>query len=154
MNECPACVDEAFIVQQFPTLDIAGCCSVKVRTALIDQLCGEHRKERERIDSGIKTPFDRLVDSYPLRWFLGEAKPARARHPMSIYRCESGLCEATFDHPDEECSSVEEGCALLVGAGWKPVWVKVALTDQPGKRDRYIFGQGGWICPACVARFA
>ncbi len=69
VETCPACVDESFIVQQFPTLDISGCNSVKLRTAPIDQLCDDHRKERERIDSGVdKTPIERLVDGYPFRW--------------------------------------------------------------------------------------
>ena len=70
-RECPACVDESLVAQQFPTLDLTGCCSFHVRSAPIDQLCADHRKERERIDLGVdKTPAERLIDGYPFRWII------------------------------------------------------------------------------------
>lgn len=64
-----------------------------------------------------------------------------------IFHCER--CEAVFDHPDvEECEHVEGGCALLMGAGWKPVWVKVYLAVP--SRD-HVFSRGGWLCLVCAA---
>ena len=71
---------------------------------------------------------------------------------MSQYRCMH--CEATFEHPNvEECATVGGHCALLVCAGWKPVWVHVAL-DNGADTERHIFSRGGWICPECAGKFA
>jgi hypothetical protein len=73
---------------------------------------------------------------------------------MNTYRCEYP-CGSTFEHPEsEECSMVDGGCELLMNAGWRPVWVKVSLESASGEQNRHIFSRGGWICPACVQRFA
>ena len=71
---------------------------------------------------------------------------------MNQYRCV--YCEAAFEHPNvKECESIDGRCALLICAGWKPVWVRVAL-DCNGEVERHIFSKGGWICSNCVAQFA
>lgn len=70
----------------------------------------------------------------------------------ATYRCVN--CESEFEHPNvEECETIGSNCALLVCAGWSPVWVRV-LVDVNSDRERHIFSKGGWICPQCVARFA
>jgi hypothetical protein len=68
------------------------------------------------------------------------------------FRCES--CQTTFEHPDTagECESVGSHCALLVRAGWKPVWVRV-ITSEEGQPDRHVFSRGGWFCPECVTKY-
>ena len=79
---------------------------------------------------------------------------------MTIFCCESVVCEATFEHPDvHECEHIEGavavGCALLVRAGWRSVWLRVALEHSSGfmSKNQHIFSRGGWICPACVTRY-
>lgn len=73
-----------------------------------------------------------------------------------IFRCDGG-CEAMFDcEGDEEHDHTEGGgCSLLVRAGWKPVWVRV-LMELHGLRgdDEHLLSRGGWVCPACIKRFA
>lgn len=69
----------------------------------------------------------------------------------STYRCLK--CDATFEHPNvEECETVGSNCALLVCAGWKPVWVRV-LVDVNTDLERHIFSRGGWICSGCALEF-
>lgn len=74
---------------------------------------------------------------------------------MTAFRCKS--CEAAFDHPittlDDECQTVGGKCAHLMSAGWRSVWVKVYLEAPIGDQDRHLFSQG-WICPACVEKYA
>ena len=69
---------------------------------------------------------------------------------MTVFRCESGTCEATFEHPGDEddCESIDGQCALLVRAGWRQVWVRVELEPK-----RVLFARGGWLCPECVRRY-
>jgi hypothetical protein len=73
------------------------------------------------------------------------------------YRCDSGVCEATFEHPgpEEDCESIDGKCAHLMRAGWRPCWVRVEFESSrlAGKPFRPLFSRGGWLCPACVKRY-
>ena len=73
-----------------------------------------------------------------------------------IFHCDGG-CEAVLDHTNtEECEHVKGGCSLLTGAGWKPVWVRVFM-ELDGLRDgddEHLLSRGGWVCPACIEKFA
>ncbi len=72
-----------------------------------------------------------------------------------ISRCEGG-CEAAFDCGGDNDHCSESDCSLLRDAGWKPVWVRVFM-ELDGLRDgedEHLLGRGGWICPACIEKFA
>ena len=73
------------------------------------------------------------------------------------YRCESSVCEATFEHPgsEDDCETIDGHCAHLMRAGWRPCWVRVELerTKVEGRPFRPLFSRGGWLCPACVERY-
>jgi hypothetical protein len=73
-DACPACEDDAFIAKTFPTLNFDGCQSIKLRVVPVEQLCEGHRLIRTRIDQGARSPIDRLVDGYPLRWKIGPGR--------------------------------------------------------------------------------
>ena len=66
------------------------------------------------------------------------------------FRCESGVCGATFEHPGDEgdCESIDGKCAHLMLAGWRAVWVRVEAASK-----RVLFARGGFLCPACVRRY-
>jgi hypothetical protein len=66
------------------------------------------------------------------------------------YRCESGVCESTFEHPgpEDDCESIDGKCAHLMRAGWRPCWVRVELEPR-----RVLFARGGFLCPECVRRY-
>jgi hypothetical protein len=79
--------------------------------------------------------------------------------PMS-FRCD--LCSAVYDHPRtiDDCPSVEGRCGHLMGAGWRPVWVRIELDNEASRKalasrrkPRSIALRGGWICPQCHGRY-
>lgn len=59
----------------------------------------------------------------------------------NMYCCEHSGCTKTFDHPEDEdnCEAIDGYCAHLMGAGWRPVWVR-----HDGNM------KGGWVCPEHV----
>lgn len=80
------------------------------------------------------------------------------------YTCE--YCQTTFDHPDaEDCATFDGRCVYLMGAGWRPVWLRAYVELDPsavrrrrvGQRrprtDRHLFTRGGWVCNTCAYMF-
>jgi hypothetical protein len=79
------------------------------------------------------------------------AAVAAARRRHEHFRCASADCASGYEHPVGECdSSVDGHCAHLMGAGWRPVWLRVMGGPE---KQRHLFSQGGWLCPTCAARY-
>jgi hypothetical protein len=61
------------------------------------------------------------------------------------FRCDA-QCGAKFTHPEgDDCQSVRGHCEHLIGAGWRPVWLKVYHQSS----EFHLFSRGGWLCPEC-----
>ena len=78
---------------------------------------------------------------------------AATYHCAAAGKRSDGHCGSVFKHPKvDECPTVEGRCGHLMGAGWRPVVVRIEPTEIPKRgRPRPLQVYGAWIRPSCVA---
>lgn len=53
---------------------------------------------------------------------------------------------------ERQIQSTTTADELLLGAGWRPVWIRMH-ADAGAGAEQYVLGWGAWVCPMHVREF-